>query len=229
MELNYAKIADLGGSGAYGGTRELDGLTCAFLLSLLALWPSYSFVWEDSDTNWDEIENMVAYAIDQIFTENGGGTGLITGTIHWAVFEWPYKPDGFLNCNGAEYLQADYPLLMAVIAPVYKTDATHFVVPDLRGRVPIGWGAGPGLSSYSTGDEGGTESELIEDFMLPPHTHPVIQRRNNAGWGGTGLATGTTSAAADKVTGENETLHKRIANIQPYHAIQPYIYTDDRP
>jgi microcystin-dependent protein len=48
-------------------------------------------------------------------------------------------PTGFLVCDGTSYLRATYPTLFAVLGTSYgSADGTHFNVPDLRGRVPVG-------------------------------------------------------------------------------------------
>lgn len=48
-------------------------------------------------------------------------------------------PTGYLLCNGASVLRADYPDLFTAIGTTYgSVDGTHFNVPDLRMRIPIG-------------------------------------------------------------------------------------------
>ncbi len=48
-----------------------------------------------------------------------------------------------------------------------------FALPDLRGRIPIHVGTGPGLSPRALGSKGGTETEDISEGELPSHTHPM--------------------------------------------------------
>jgi microcystin-dependent protein len=48
-------------------------------------------------------------------------------------------PTGFLVCDGSSYLRGTYPALFAVLGTSFgSADGTHFNVPDLRGRVPVG-------------------------------------------------------------------------------------------
>lgn len=48
-------------------------------------------------------------------------------------------PAGWLLCQGQSLLRSDYPRLFAAISTAYgAVDSTHFNVPDLRGRVPVG-------------------------------------------------------------------------------------------
>ena len=60
-----------------------------------------------------------------------------------AVLMWPAAaaPVGWLLCDGASLLRADYPDLFGVIGVVYGTaDSTHFTLPDFRGVYPKGAG-----------------------------------------------------------------------------------------
>jgi len=86
-------------------------------------------------------------------------------------------PTGWLYCDGSEQLQSAYPDLWEVILHGYGTAAnpsTHFVLPDLRGRVPVGVdGSAARLSANDAlGDDGGDEEVVISASQLPEHTHP---------------------------------------------------------
>lgn len=56
-------------------------------------------------------------------------------------------PSGYLICNGAEYADADYPVLATLLkglttnTPFVGSDSDHFKVPDLRGEFLRGSGA----------------------------------------------------------------------------------------
>lgn len=83
------------------------------------------------------------------------------------------SPDSnWLICDGSSLVRADYPDLFAVIGTTYgAADGTHFNIPDLRGRVGIGQGPGPGLSSYALGDTGGEETHTLTTAETPSHSH----------------------------------------------------------
>lgn len=85
-------------------------------------------------------------------------------------FAGAVAPDGWLICDGASLLRANYAALFAVIGVIYGSeDATHFALPDLRGRIPVGLSpiAGTGVDAL-----GLNEGEII-DNRSPKHKHSV--------------------------------------------------------
>jgi len=83
------------------------------------------------------------------------------------------SPDpNWLPCDGSSLLRVDYPDLFDVIGTVYgAADGTHFSVPDLRGRVSVGSGTGPGLSARAVGDNFGEEEHILTVGELAAHVH----------------------------------------------------------
>lgn len=77
-------------------------------------------------------------------------------------------PEGFLLCDGAEYLRAEYPELFAAIGIQYGEGdgSTTFNVPNLQTRVPVGAGDG-----YELGATGGEEKHLLTTDEMPKHNH----------------------------------------------------------
>lgn len=62
--------------------------------------------------------------------------------------------------------------LFSLYGTTYGGDGrTTFALPDLRGRVPIGTGHGPGLSDRREGARGGTETVTLSVNQMPNHTH----------------------------------------------------------
>ena len=62
-------------------------------------------------------------------------------------------------------------------------------MPDLQGRVPVGQGAGPGLSNYVIGQKGGTESTTLTLSDLITHDHTCTPS------GANGCVTGSTGSS----------------------------------
>lgn len=88
----------------------------------------------------------------------------------------PYKacPPGWFFCQGQLLSIADYQLLYGVIGTTFGGDGeTVFALPDLRGRIPIGTGQGPGLPGYTLGDTAGVEVVWLSTAQTPPHIHQV--------------------------------------------------------
>ena len=50
---------------------------------------------------------------------------------------------------------------------------TTFALPDLRSRVPIYQGQGPGLNSYTIGQAAGVELITLTANQIPLHSHAL--------------------------------------------------------
>ena len=62
--------------------------------------------------------------------------------------------------------------LYSLLGTTYGGDGrTTFALPDLRGRVPISFGTGPGLSTYAQGQQSGLETVTLTAAEMPEHTH----------------------------------------------------------
>jgi len=59
-----------------------------------------------------------------------------------------------------------------------------FGLPDLRGRAPLGFGQGNGLSNYPLGALAGAEDVSLSTSTIPPHTH-LAQSTGGKGQGNT--------------------------------------------
>jgi microcystin-dependent protein len=83
-----------------------------------------------------------------------------------------YAPVGWAFCNGQLLQIADYEALFNLIGTTYGGDGeTTFALPDLRGRIPVGPGPGPGLQNYLLGETGGAETITLTMQQLAAHTH----------------------------------------------------------
>jgi microcystin-dependent protein len=95
-----------------------------------------------------------------------------TGEIR--LFAGGYAPEGWLACNGALLSIQTYAPLYSLIGTIYGGDGqTTFALPDLRGRVPIGQGQGPGLTPRTIGGQSGSETVTLTLAQLPSHNHTV--------------------------------------------------------
>ncbi|MGJ1286538.1 phage tail protein [Sphingobacterium spiritivorum] len=117
-------------------------------------------------------------------------------------FAGNFAPAGWMFCDGTLLSISYYQALYAIIGTTYGGDGvTTFGVPDLRGRVPVGTGQGPGLTNVVLGQKMGTETVTLLVPNLPAHNHsaPV-----NA----------TTVPFAVKVSPAASTLHAAVTGSQ---------------
>ena len=73
---------------------------------------------------------------------------------------------------------------------------TTFGLPDLRGRVIVGAGQGPGLQPYLPGEISGTESVSLNSSQFAGHTHALAAAETaTTGTPSSSVALGTAEAA----------------------------------
>lgn len=90
------------------------------------------------------------------------------------MFGGTFAPNGWAFCNGQLISIAQNSALFALLGTTYGGNGqTTFGLPDLRGRVPMGFGNGPGLSTRVLGEMEGTENVTLLSTNLPAHTHTV--------------------------------------------------------
>ncbi|GAB3523778.1 hypothetical protein GCM10027442_50570 [Emticicia fontis] len=81
-----------------------------------------------------------------------------------ALFGFNFAPKGWAMCNGQILPINQNQALFSLLGTTYGGNGqTTFGLPDLRGRVAIGMGQGPGLSNYDLGQIGGVESHNIDN------------------------------------------------------------------
>ncbi len=97
------------------------------------------------------------------------------------MFAGDFAPRGWAFCDGQLLAVSQNDALFSLLGTVYGGDGrTTFGLPDLRGRIPIHAGTGPGLSPRRLGAKFGTEEETLTVNQLPSHTHPLQASTNIA-------------------------------------------------
>lgn len=88
------------------------------------------------------------------------------------LFAGNYAPMNWEFCNGQIISIANNTALFSILGTMYGGNGTTtFGLPDLRGRVPLGMGQGPGLNYYNQGQMSGAETTTLLAPNLPPHQH----------------------------------------------------------
>ena len=110
------------------------------------------------------------------------------------MFAGSYAPRSWAFCDGQLLPIASNSALFSILGVTYGGDGrSTFALPDLRGRVPVGSGNGPGLSSYKEGERGGIEQVILNTTEIPSHTHAA------SGTIKASSVAGTTNAPAEAV------------------------------
>ena len=114
------------------------------------------------------------------------------GTV--MLFGGNFAPRGWAFCEGQLLAISSHSALFSILGTVYGGDGrTTFGLPDLRGRVAIEEGSGPGLDTYRLGQQGGAPTTVLLASNLPSHNHTLRVPINNSELGGE--STGVLSAA----------------------------------
>ena len=94
-----------------------------------------------------------------------------TGTI--IMYIASTAPIGFLLCNGSALSRTTYSRLFSLIGITYGSgdNSTTFNLPDLRGRSPLGFGQGSGLTNRNLNDKVGAETHTLTTSEMPSHNH----------------------------------------------------------
>ena len=94
------------------------------------------------------------------------------GEIRW--FGYTRCPLGWTEADGQIMQINDNPYLFNALGTNFGGDGrVTFGLPDLRGRVSVHTGQGPGLTSRRVGDTGGSESETLTASQAPAHNHEI--------------------------------------------------------
>jgi microcystin-dependent protein len=92
-----------------------------------------------------------------------------------SLVPYNFAPRNSALCNGQLLPIAQNTALFSLIGTYYGGDGrVTFALPDLRGRIPMGQGNGPGLTPRSMGELGGEEQVTLTLNQLPSHTHNAV-------------------------------------------------------
>ena len=97
------------------------------------------------------------------------------------MFAGNFAPRGWAFCDGQLLAVSQNDALFSLLGTIYGGDGrTTFGLPDMRGRIPLHQGHGPGLSERRLGSKGGSEKETLTTNQLASHTHEFMANTTTA-------------------------------------------------
>jgi microcystin-dependent protein len=98
------------------------------------------------------------------------------------MFAGNFAPRGWAFCDGQLLAVSQNDALFSLFGTIYGGDGrTTFGLPDLRGRIPVHAGHGPGLSERRLGAKYGAETVTLTVNQMPSHSHEPMQASTNPG------------------------------------------------
>ncbi|MBT8262231.1 MAG: tail fiber protein [Bacteroidia bacterium] len=99
------------------------------------------------------------------------------------MFGGNFAPRNWAFCDGQLLPISQFTALFSILGTTYGGDGrTTFGLPELRGRVPMHAGNGPGLTPRSLGQRSGVETVTLTTAQIPGHIHPTqVQVNSNDG------------------------------------------------
>jgi microcystin-dependent protein len=89
-------------------------------------------------------------------------------------FAGNFPPKFWAFCEGQILSITSNTALYSLLGTTFGGNGTTtFGLPDFRGRVPVGWGQGPGLTNINLGEILGSPTATLSFAQMPAHTHVV--------------------------------------------------------
>lgn len=146
------------------------------------------------------------------------------------LFAGNFAPRGWAFCEGQLLQINQYSALFSILGTTYGGDGrTTFALPDLKGRMAISQGNGPGIPSYNLGQKSGNVQTVLTTANLPaaqislPSTSAT---GNSPEAGGNVMATTEDDSliyATSAATGSLASGSIQGANSTPFSNQSPYL------
>jgi len=132
------------------------------------------------------------------------------------LFAGNFAPRSWAFCSGQILSIAQNTALFSLLGTTYGGNGqTTFALPDLRGRVAVGTGTGPGLPAIDLGEVAGEPTHTLISTEMPQHNHLI---NASATTGNIANPTGNTLAVGQ---GPNSTTLSLYVNTAPAVALNP--------
>jgi microcystin-dependent protein len=129
------------------------------------------------------------------------------------MFAGNFAPRNWAFCDGQLLAVSSNDALFSLLGTMYGGDGrTTFGLPDMRGRIPIHAGTGPGLSARPVGAKFGDETVTLTANHLPPHTH-AWQGYSGAAQGQTPIDASVAAPAANLYDTQTDNLGNMRASM----------------
>lgn len=145
------------------------------------------------------------------------------------IFAGTFAPRGWALCEGQLLAINSNQALFSILGTTYGGDGrTSFALPDLRGRVAIQEGTGPGLPTYRLGQRGGTYENRMTVQQMPSHNHAgAVQVSTDSAE----ESDATSFLASSQSFNEEATANQFLSGVsvgntgggQPINNMQPYL------
>ncbi|HEV2674545.1 MAG TPA: tail fiber protein [Aliidongia sp.] len=153
-------------------------------------------------------------------------------------FAGNFAPRGWAACAGQLLPIAQSTALFSILGTSYGGNGTtNFALPDLRGRVPVHAGQGPGLSPYDLGEQDGVEQVTLNGGELGSHSHALpalaasatvgpptgaaLAEAHGSGRGGVGFPINRYTTATSPLTSLSPQELAAAGQSQPHTNLQP--------
>lgn len=146
-----------------------------------------------------------------------------------SMFAGNFAPRGWSLCDGQLLPIAQYTALFSLLGTIYGGDGrTTFGLPDMRGRLPVHHGNGPGLTSRRIGESFGSETVALTANTNAAHNH-TFEMSTSSGTG-SDLTNGYIGASPNvrmfrpisPNTNLSQATFSNIGSSQPHPNMMPY-------
>lgn len=147
------------------------------------------------------------------------------------MFAGNFAPRNWALCDGQLLAVSQNDALFSLLGTIYGGDGrTTFGLPEMRGRLPVHMGSGPGLPSYNIGARSGQERVALTSQTVATHNH-TYGAASGAGAASSPIdsfpaGSGSTAVYQDSAANldsMNSTSLSNTGGSQPHNNMMPFL------